>query len=254
MKPLLMTASVLLVVSFVVVNASACSDVACVGRGLEMHGDFVVTIINDKHPLEGVMVEITRYANGEPSLVLSVLTNVKGRASIRGLAPGDYWLKAQKLGILAAYHCFHVDSAPSTKAKRAVKYKWGDWAPSTARVAGTLIDCQPGRGKNPVLNVVQCTQVPVVAARFRLTNSMTGATFTTASNENGSFAFASIPSGKYVLQVEGGKALDREYDGTDQLIKVSPNAKWDSLLLTRREAAAGSCGGTSLEFRASTRP
>lgn len=254
MKPLLSTARLLLIVSFVVVNASACSDVACIGRGLEMRGDFLVTIVSDKRPIEGVTVEITRYVNGEPARVVSVLTNLKGRASVLGLSPGDYWLKAQKLGILAEYQCFHVDRAPSRKARRAVKYRWGDWAPSTARVAGALVDCQPGRGKNPVLNVIQCTQVPVVAARFRLTNPMTGATFTTASNENGSFAFASIPSGKYVLQVEGGKALDREYDGTDQLIKVTPNAKWDTLLLTRREATAGSCGGTSLEFRASTRP
>ena len=252
MKTLLTTA---LVVSFLIGNASACSDVACVGRGLEMRRDFIVAIFNDRRPLEGVTVEITRYGNGEPAPVFSVLTNTKGKAHLVGLPPGDYWLNAQLLGITAAYYCFLVDSTPSRKAKRAVKYQWGDWATATARVAGTLVDCQHAKGNNPVLNLVQCTPVPVVAARVKLTNPTTGATFTTLSNGNGSFAFASIPGGKYVLHVEGGKALDREYDEADLLIKVAPNVKLDTLLLTRRETAAGSCGGTSLELRATkTRP
>lgn len=254
MKPLLTTASVLLVVSFLIVNASACSDVACIGRGLEMRRNFIVAIVNDKRPLEGVTVEVTRYVDGQPGRVFSTLTNVKGKARVVGLPPGDYWLKAQLLGITATYHCFHVDSAPSRRAKGNVKYQWGTWASPTTRVAGTLMDCQPAKGNNPVLNLVQCTPIPVVAARFKLTNPMTGAAFTTFSNGNGSFAFASMPSGKYVLHVEGGKALVRDYDEADLLIKVASNAKWNTLSLTRREAGAGSCGGTYLELRASTKP
>lgn len=219
-----------------------------------MRPDFTVSIVNDKRPLEGVSIEITRFADGNPQRVAFAMTDAEGKARVLGLSPGDYWLKAELLGITATDFCFHVNSAPSKKARRVAKYEWGDWAPSIAGVAGTLMDCQPAKGNNPVMNLVRCTQVPVVAARFELINPITRTTLSTLSDENGSFAFPHVPSGKYVLHVEGGKALTREYDETDQLIKVNPTAQPNTLLLIRRESGAGSCGGTDLEFRASTKP
>jgi hypothetical protein len=56
-----------------------------------------------------------------------------------------------------------------------------------------------------------------------------------------------VPAGVYVLHIEGGGS-GRNYDATDLLISLSPNARKDTLELRRREAFAGNCGGTNLEL------
>ena len=64
--------------------------------------------------------------------------------------PGDYWLDASFLGVNAAYFCFHVSERPSRKAKRRMRYDWGDLAPATRQLAGKLVDSQPGTGESPI--------------------------------------------------------------------------------------------------------
>jgi hypothetical protein len=71
----------------------------------------------------------------------------------------------------------------------------------------------------------------------------------TASDANGSFGFNSLSDGTYVLHIEGGRTPTREYDSADLLVKLAADAKWNALLLTRRDAGAGSCGGTSLDLK-----
>jgi len=44
-----------------------------------------------------------------------------------------------------------------------------------------------------------------------------------------------LPKGTYVLHVEGGRNLTREYDSAELLVEVSPKARFDALLLTRRD-------------------
>ena len=231
------------------VQASACSTVACIGNGFEMRRDFVVTVLHEDRPLAGVSVEVTTNSNSHEVQRFSGITDENGTVRIVGLPPSNYWLKAQLFAIFAAYHCFHVASTPSRKAKGTLRYDWGDLAPATSRIAGKLIDCQSGKGETPLLNFLHCKPFPVVGARFKL-QSPTGATYTTLSDEGGSFAFDSIPHGKYVLHVEGGRTPTREYDSADLLINLSPEAKWNTLLLTRRDPGAGSCGGTSLDLKA----
>jgi hypothetical protein len=237
------------------VQASACSDVMCLGHGFEMRRDFLVTVLNEDRPLAGVSVEVTtNVANSDEVQRFSGVTDAKGTVRVVRLPPGDYWLKAQLLGITAAYHCFHIASTPSRKAKSALKYEWGDLAPATSRIAGKLMDCQPALGGNRLLNLLHCAPVPVVGARFKLQSPTTGATYSTLSNEGGSFAFDSIPRGKYVLHVEGGRTPTREYDSADLLIDLIPHTQGNTILLTRRDSGAGSCGGTSLDVKTSADP
>jgi hypothetical protein len=229
------------------VQANASSVVACLDNGFETRRNFVVTVLHEDRPLAGASVEVTTNANSEVQR-FSGITDANGRVRVVGLPPGDYWLKAQLFGIFAAYHCFHVASTPSRKAKGALRYDWGDLAPATSRIAGKLIVTQSGKGESPLLNLLHCTPLPVVGARFKL-QSPTGATYTTRSDEGGRFSFDSIPDGKYVLHVEGGRTPTREYDSADLLINLNPDAKWNTLLLTRKDSGAGSLGGTSLDLK-----
>jgi hypothetical protein len=194
--------------------------------------------------LAGVAVHIK--GNGQE---FTVLTNSSGRAYIKKLRPGDYWLDAQLLGINAAYECFHITSRPASKAKGEMSYDWGDEAWATKRVAGKLIDNQPGKSNSAVWNILHRIEVPIVGANLKLQDPTAGAVYETTSDGKGEFDFASVPYGIYVLHAEGGSAGDRGYDATDQLIALSPEASHDALVLKRAEPTGGSCGGTTLQLQ-----
>jgi len=236
-----------------VYRAAACSDVACVGNGTEMRDSFVVTIQHADRPLLGAKVEITSGVNGAYAQRFSGTTDQHGKVYIAGLPKGEYWLKASLLGIDAAYQCFHVAKSPTRKAKRDLKFDWGDWAPSTRQIAGKLVYCEPAKDKGPVLSFL-CTSVPVMGTKFTLQHPVTGATYAATSDEKRSFTFKDVPSGTYVLHAEGGRTPDRAYDSTDVLINLNPDARNDALLLTKREPCGGSCGGTSLDLETSVTP
>ena len=93
---------------------------------------------HDGKPLEGVLVEIT----GEGKEQFSGLTSTDGKAHLN-LSPGHYWIKAELLGISAAYECFHINQQTSKTAKREFTYEWGDSAPATRQLAGKMVDSQP---------------------------------------------------------------------------------------------------------------
>jgi hypothetical protein len=95
--------------------------------------------------------------------------------------------------------------------------------------------------------------VPIVAAKLTLQNATTRAVYYTTSDANGFFAFDGIPNGTYVLHVDAGKVeRDRDYEASNHLVSLGSTAKRNSLLLKRREAGGGSCGGTSLELQDSS--
>jgi hypothetical protein len=228
----------------IAIPASACSMAGCLNHGVEMRQDFVVTIKHGGKPLAGVAVQIS---GNEKQFTLP--TSTDGRVHVTDLPPGDYWLDAQLLGISAAYQCFHVADRPTREAKRKLTYEWGDEAPATQRIAGKLIDSQPGKGGTPLWNLVHRTDVPIVGASLKLRSPTTGAVYSTTSGHDGRFGFDTIPAGTYVLHVEGGSAGERGYDATDQLIELSPQGSRSLILLKRRDAGGGSCGGTSLELQ-----
>jgi hypothetical protein len=218
--------------------ARACSLVSCINSGIEMRRDFRVLVKHDGKPLKGVKVEIKTNLG---SIISTGTTDIAGRATVTNLSPGEYWLSADLLGIGAAYHCFHVTQQPTAKAKRLLKYDWGDLAPTMRRVAGSVIDTEPGTGGTLLWNLSHPVKVPVASAALRLQNAITGEIFTATSDERGDFEFGSISKGTYVLHVEGGTG--RAYDPTDVLMKVRADVARAAVVLSRQETG---CGGVSL--------
>lgn len=215
-----------------------------------MRSDFAVKIRHADKPLPGSTVEITGSQGTNDAKRFTVTTDKEGVARITNLAPGDYWLNAEHLGIGAAYHCFHVNENPSRKAKRSLAYDWGNLAPGTRRIAGKLVDSQPGKGDTPIWNLLHRVDVPIADAKLTLLNPTKGAVYCTTPDANGAFAFDGIPNGTYVLHIDAGKVEpDRQYEASDHLIALGPTGRRDSLLLKRREASGGSCGGTSFELQ-----
>ena len=181
------------------------------------------------------------------------MTASNGIFRTASLPPGDYRLSADLLGINAAYHCFHVAERASRKAKQRMTYEWGDFGPATRRIAGRLIDSQPGTGDTLLWNLVHRVNVPIREATLKVQNPTTGDVYSTVSGEDGAFAIDHVPAGTYVLHIEGGRS-GRDYNASDLLISLSPRANRDTLVLSRREASGGSCGGTSLELLNTPRP
>lgn len=218
-----------------------------------MRRDFAVKVRHADKPLPGAAIEITGPQDTSEAKKFTVTTGKDGIARISNLSPGDYWLDAEYLNIGAAYHCFHVNERPSRKAKRSLAYDWGDLAPGTRRIAGELVDSQPGKGGTPLWNLLHRVDVPIADAKLTLHNATTGDVYHTTSDTNGAFAFDGIPNGTYVLHIDTGKVEpDRGYEASDHLIALGSSARRDSLLLKRREAGGGSCGGMGLELQDST--
>src|SRR5262249_3956950 len=228
----------------VAVPAGACSLAGCLDRGVEMRSDFAVRIRHADKPLPGATGAITGPQGTSSAKNFTVTTDKDGMDRIAHLSPGDYWLDAEYLDIGAAYHCFHVKERPSRKAKRNLAYDWGDLAPGTRRIAGKLLDSQPGKGGTPIWNLLHRVDVPIASAKLTLQNATTRAVYHTTSDANGGFAFDGIPNGTYVLHIDAGKVEpERDYEASDHLIGLGSTAKRDSLLLKRRETGGGSCGG-----------
>jgi len=196
-----------------------------------MKPNFAVSVRHDGRPLTGVAVEISTDRNNDNTKAFSAVTATDGIVHVSNLPPGDYWISADLLGINAAYQCFHVSNAPSRQAKRALKYEWGDLAPAMRRVAGRLIDSQPSKGGSPIWNIIHRVEIPITSASLILRNPLTVTAYRSSSNESGGFSFDDVPSGTYVLHIEGGSAGERSYDATDLLLKVSRKASRRSLLL-----------------------
>jgi hypothetical protein len=231
-------------------STSACSLVGCIDRGIELQRNFVVEVTHGGKHLSGVSVRISGNSEKVSHQLFAGLTGANGTVHIANLAPGDYWLAVDLLGIEAGYECFHINTSESRKAKRTKRYEWGDLAAATRQAAGRLVDSQPGTGGSPLENLVHRAKVPIADAKLELHQPVTGAVYTTISDANGHFAFDRIPDGTYVLHIDAGTVPGgRAYDSADLLIRISDTAKRDTLLLARREAGGGSCGEASLELQ-----
>jgi hypothetical protein len=231
---------------FTTVPAQACSLASCVDGGTEMDANFVVMVHHDGKPLAGVTVEIISY-DGDTIHTQSFTTTSDGTARITILPAGEYWLRAELLGISAAYECFHVAQQPSGSAQSRLEYEWGDHAKPTSRVAGKLMDIQPGTGGTPIWNLIHPVSVPISRARLRLQNAITGESFYVSSDPEGKFEFGLVPAGTYVLHVEGG--IGRGYETTDVVVEVDPGWFRSSFWFTRVDGGGGSCMGPHLDLK-----
>ncbi len=219
----------------------ACSAAGCPGNGTEVRPDFAVRITHQDKPLSGVTVEIT--GNGTKNELRS---GADGRIYISKLSPGDYWLSAELLGISAAYTCFHVSPHASKKARKTLKFEWGDSPIGTRQIAGRLQVSQLGKGGTLVWKVRRKIDAPISNAKLTLKSPRSDAEYSTVSDSDGRFAFREIPNGIYVLQIEGGATQDGDTFGPDSfLLQLSPSAKLDALVMTP-SVGGGSCGGWSL--------
>lgn len=225
-------------------SVSACSLVSCLDRGVEVRRDFTVLAKHEGKPLRGVSIRVMDNAT---AVRFSSVTASNGIVHVEGLSPGDYWISADLLGINAAYHCFHVAERASRKAKHRMTYEWGDFPHPMSRIAGKLIDSQPGTGDSPLWNLINRVNVPIRGAQLTLRNPIATDVHSTISDQDGSFAIEHVPEGVYVLRIEGGKS-GRDYDATDLLVRLSRRARGDELVLMRSEGGAGSCGDTSLQI------
>jgi hypothetical protein len=226
----------------------ACSVVGCLDRGVELRRSFTTTVTHQGKPLPRVSVQVTGNPENGERREFSELTGSDGRAYFSNLPPGDYWIKAELLGIGAGYECFHVNASASKNAKNNRRYDWGDEAVSVAQAVGRLVDSQPGQGPNPLQNLLHRVKVPIPNAKMELRKPINDTTYTTVSDANGHFAFEHVPNGIYVLRIDAGPNAEKQpFDATDLLIRFSDKAKRSTLLLTQEHPDGGSCGGTSLE-------
>jgi len=225
--------------------ALGCSMAGCLNNGDEMRPTFTIVVTHDDKPLAGVSFHVV--AKGADQF--SGLTDEKGTINVPKLQPGLYWLNGDLLGTGVVDTCFHVGEKPSRRAKSILSYQWGDEAPGTSRIAGRLVDSQPGRGGTPIWNLVHRMEVPIVDAGLRLQDPITHAIYLASSDQDGRFSFEDLTSGTYVLHIEGGAAGDRSYDATDQLIRLDDSATQNFLVFKRKDAGGGSCGGTELDLQ-----
>jgi hypothetical protein len=226
-------------------RSMACSLSSCsMNNGDELRRDFSVRITLAGVPLAKVNIWVTRWP-GDDKKVFSGETGTDGNTRVSGLPRGVYWLSSELLGIGAGGGCFHINSRPSKKAKRLVTYQWGDLAPTTRQVAGRLIDPAPGEGAAFLQNILKHVVDPIPEAKLELRNPLTGAIYTTLSDTDGRFSFGEIPSGTYVIHVEGGQTpIGHGFEPTDLLIQVTETASRNMLLLER--SGGSTCGSPTL--------
>jgi hypothetical protein len=222
----------------------ACSMAGCLNDGDEASPTFTITVTHGDKPLAGVSFHIV----GGGVEKFSGITDDGGVVHVQKLTPGLYSLNGELLGTGVVYTCFHVSNRPSKNAKATFNYTWGDEAPATSRIAGRLLDSQPGAGGTPLWNLVHRTEVPIVGASLKLQDPTTHAVYLAGSDQDGRFSVEGVPSGTYALHIEGGAAADRAYDATDQIIRLDDSANRNSLVFKRRDAGGGSCGGTELDL------
>ncbi|MFZ0300790.1 MAG: SpaA isopeptide-forming pilin-related protein [Candidatus Sulfotelmatobacter sp.] len=222
--------------------SAACSMAGCLNDGDEMRPTFTIIVTHDEKPLAGVNFHIV--AKGAEQF--SGITDDQGSIHVQTLAPGLYWLNGDLLGTGVVYTCFHVSAKPSRKAKIRLTYTWGDEGPATSKIAGRLVASQPGKGGTPIWNLTHRIDVPIAGAGLTLRDPISHAVYLTTSDQDGHFFFEGLPSGTYVLHIEGGSAREFTYDPTDSVVELTNTAKLGELLF--RGGPSG-CGRNELELQ-----
>lgn len=214
-------------------SLGAISTFGCSDRGVELRSDFSVKVKFQGRPLPGVSIEV-KGADVSAQQSHSELTGPDGLARFADMPPGNYWMKAEFLGIAARYECFHINSTPSSRAKKNRQYEWGTMPVGIREVVGRLIDSQPGKEGTPVERMVHRVNLPITGAKLELRQPLSGATYTTESDATGHFQFDKVSQGIYVLHIdEDSNSGNQLFDSSDFLIELGSGAKTGTLLITR---------------------
>jgi hypothetical protein len=222
-------------------ESAACSMMACSG-GDEMRPTFTIVVTHNDKALTGVIFRI----RGDRALQFSEVTDDQGRLQVQNLAPAIYWLDGDFLGTNVVSICFHVNKKPSRKAKAKLTYTWGEDADPTTRMAGRLVASMPGKGGTPIWNLIHKVDIPVTAASLTLHDPLSGAQYTTTSDQDGRFSFEGLPDGTYVLHIEDGTAEGFEYSPANSIIKLTNKSKRTQLLF---KGGPSGCGGNYLSLQ-----
>jgi len=234
---------------FIAVPAHACSMASCLDKGVEVHRHFVVAVTRDEKPLNNVSVRITTFTEKEARTVFFGETANDGLVRVQNLPAGEYWIDTDLSGISAGSRCFHVARHASKKAKRTFNFEWGDLAPSPESNGRSINRFSATRNNGGSLwKITHLVAFPISKAALRLEEPLTHTSYSTSSDQNGSFVFVDVPLGLYVLHVDGGKNPGgSDYEPTDQLINFTASTPRSTLQLRWDAAGGGSCGGVSLE-------
>ena len=229
---------------------SGTSLVGCANRGVELRADFTVEVTHADKPLPGVSVEIKGGQESAKQLY-SELTSADGRVRFKKLPPGEYWINVELLGIGAGYECFHINSSPSSKAKKRRRYEWGDLPVGVRQVAGRFVDSKPGSEGTPIQRIIHRVDLPLAGAQLELHQPFDGTVHRTVTDSTGYFLFDKIPAGIYVLHIVASPSVE---SASDFLIRISDGAKPGTILLRKNDASAGERGGTSLQTEVNSSP
>jgi hypothetical protein len=112
------------------VNSSgsyACTGNACIGGGVQVKPNFIVSVSHDEKPLAGVQVNIRAATGDDPKTWFASVTDGSGYVHADGLPPGEYWISRKFLGISAGEYCFQV-RPKGQKPTGKLEFEWGGWA------------------------------------------------------------------------------------------------------------------------------
>jgi hypothetical protein len=215
----------------------ACSIAGCADRGAELRASFTIQVNHQGRPIPGVGVKVMSFGDKNVER-FSGETGVEGTVAVTDLPPGSYWIDVEKMGIGAAHHCFHVRGKSSRKAKRSMKYDWGDSPHATVtEIRGKFVHRRPGQGGTPLWNALHPLESPVAKAPLELKDPLTGTLTSTVTDDQGAFGFDAVPDGIYVLSTAG-------LESRSFLIRVTQTAEKKQIDLLVREDVYPPCGVT----------
>jgi hypothetical protein len=195
----------LIVISILPATTLSCSMAGCAGDGAEMRQSFKVRVLHDDKPLPGVTVRIARTGEGGDEKFFLGTTDSNGLVHVTNLPSGNYWIFTDLLGISGGTQCFHVAEHSTSNALKSLKYDWGDMAPTTKSVQGTLVNSQPGQTGTPIERLVHRVYVPIPNAKLTLHDAHKGSAIATSTDDKGNFSYPGIPNGTYVLHIDSGE-------------------------------------------------
>jgi hypothetical protein len=110
----------------------------------------------------------------------------------------------------------------------------GEYAAVTTRVAGRIVDSRSSSGDAPTENLLRRANTPIIGAKVTLRDPFRGTVIAVQSDSSGAFAFDGVAEGLYILNAEGGRST-REFDRTDQPVRIARQARNGAVLLTRTD-------------------
>ncbi len=221
-------------------QCAACSMAGCLNDGDEMRPAFTILVTHDDKPLAGVTFHVV----SKGAERFSGTTDEKGMVLVQTLHTWTVLAERRSPRNRCDLYMFSHRRQSSKKAKTRLTYTWGDDAPATTRIAGSLVDSQPAKGGTPIWNLTHRIDVPVTGAGLKLRDPVTHALYSTTSDQDGHFSFEGLPNGTYVLHIGGGNAGDHTYDPTDSVVELSSIAKRSELLFKGGPSGCGAKGLT----------